>query len=89
MNPLFEYRNPQVDASKLAYDLAMVYAKAKFDEMLRTDPDYFQYKPAPAEIEEIAFIEQAFMKAYRFYMGSEPRELERSFEEAYGWQIRT
>jgi len=84
MNPLFEYQNPKVDASKLAYDLAMVYARSKFDEMLRTDPDYFQSKSAPAEIEEIAFIEQLFMKAYKFYMGFEPRELERSFEESEG-----
>ncbi len=81
MNPIFEYQNPKVDASKLAYDLAMTYARVKLDEMLRTKPGYFRDKPAPPEVEEVAFLEQQFMFAYDYYAAHEPGDLERTLRE--------
>lgn len=80
MNPNFIYQNPSVDVSKLAYDLALIYAKTKFEEVLKTDPEYFLCLPAPEEIEEAEFLEKKFLQAYGYYMGHEPGDLERSFQ---------
>lgn len=81
MNPDFIYQNPSVDASKLAYNLALIYAKAKLEEMFRTEPEYFSCGPATREIEEAVFLEQKFMQAYGYYMGAEPGDFERLLQD--------
>lgn len=79
MKPTFVYPDPSIDASKLAYDLALIYAKAKFEDALRTNLERFSNTLAPRDIEENEFLYDSFMQAYNYYMGREPGELERTY----------
>ncbi len=82
MEPTFAYPDPLVDASKLAYDLALIYAHAKFEDALRTDPEEsFHNGPALAWVEEVEFVRDKFMLAYGYYMGTEPGDLERGLKD--------
>lgn len=76
MNPNFTYQDPSVEASKIAYDLSLIYAKVKFEEALRTGSESFSYGPASQEVEEAAFLEHKFMQAYEYYMGAGPGDFE-------------
>lgn len=80
MTPNFQYIQPEVDVSRLAYDLALRYAQAKFEQTLRDDPDFFDGRPAPCEVEEAQFMLNKFMMAYEYCTGMEPGDLERHFD---------
>lgn len=82
MNPKFSYPlEPPIDASKLAYDLALIYARAKFEEELRTSKSTrFDGGPSPREQREAAFLESQFFAAYAHYMGLETGDFERDMD---------
>lgn len=55
----------QIDAKKLKYDLALAYAKSKFDNMLRSyelDPD-----ECPQNVAETDYLLDKFKEAYKNY----------------------
>lgn len=79
MKPKFEYPDPTLSVSKLAYDLSLIYARTKFVEQLKADPKYFSRSLAPAEVEELDFLEKNFLLAYDYYTSHEPGDLERIY----------
>ncbi len=73
MRPNFVYPNPDVDASKIAYDLALVYAHGKCDQLLslaKQDRETVlsTYPPMSDDEKEMLFVKEEFRKAYEFYM---------------------
>jgi len=71
----FLYSNPNVDASKIAYDLAMAYAHTKCEEMLlRYNPAKLlaNYPPMSPCEKEMLFLQEKFKEAYDFYMKAAP-----------------
>lgn len=84
VKPNFTYPGPHIDASKLAYDLALIYAQTKFEDATAEDQDFFASGPAPKAVEEMAFIQEKFMQAYEYYIGSESGDLERQFNSIHG-----
>lgn len=80
MERKFTHQNVEIEISKLAYDLSIVYAKSKLDEMLRTNPEYFYGKPAYPSIEEAEFLLEKFKQAYCYYSDIQPGEIERAMQ---------
>lgn len=84
MTPNFYYVNPNVDASKVAYDLAMAYANIKLSRQLEDNSEIFDASPAPREIEEMEFLFKAFTSAYEYFISVEPGEIEQRIKELRG-----
>ncbi len=75
---VFTYNGQTVEASKLAYDLALAYAKTKLDYALRTDPEQFENSPADPETETKEFLYDSFCSAFSYYSGLEAGDIERN-----------
>lgn len=45
-----------LDHEKLSYDLALLYARAKFEDVLARNPDAFERSGAPASIAEVEYL---------------------------------
>ena len=80
MNNTFSYNGQNIEASKLAYDLELIYAKARFEDALRTDPDQFDHLPADPETEAKEYLFDSFCSAYSYYTETEAGELERRLD---------
>ena len=74
-NPKFDYSNPRISATKIAYDLSMIYAKAKFEHKLYSGYD-FDTGNAPEAIEEQEYLIEKCFSAFDYYLCMEPGELE-------------
>lgn len=81
MHNTFSYNGQNIEASKLAYDLALIYAKAKFDDALRTDPKQFDHLPADPETEAKEFLFGSFCSAYAYYLQQENGDIERRLDQ--------
>lgn len=75
----FDYGDIDIRVHELAYDLAKIYARAKFDDALRKNAD-FSLRPAPIEIEELEYLETLFWFAYEHYSNLDPGEIERQLK---------
>lgn len=77
--PKIDYSGETVSASKIAYDLALIYAKAKLDKAFHDEFD-FDRSPVNREVEEIEYLRDHFLYALAYLSGSEPGEDERSLK---------
>ena len=55
-----------LDYEKLSYDLSLLYAKAKFEDVLAHNPKVFEQSKAPASIAEVEYLGDMFTLAYDY-----------------------
>lgn len=55
-----------LDNEKLSYDLALLYARAKFEDVLAHNPEVFERSKAPASIAEVEYLADMFTFAYDY-----------------------
>ncbi len=63
------------DIKKIAYDLAMLYAKSKLDHMLQTEFD-FDKGLVPVEVEQAQYLYNQFFIALEYYTNTSPEDTE-------------
>ncbi len=73
--PSFDYESNDFSAGRMAYDLALAYAKSKLDNALRTEKD-FSSAHVYTEINEIEYLSSHFLYALDYLNGTEPGEIE-------------
>ena len=78
--PKFEYLQETFGAQKIAYDLALAYAKAKLDHALQSEKD-FETAHVQNEVNEIEFLRSHFLYALEYLSGTEPGENERALSD--------
>lgn len=65
MNKIFEYLGSNIDLDKSRYDLALLYAKTKFEKAIKEDSipnDIY-----PKGISELEFLSNEFYSAFGYY----------------------
>lgn len=81
MKPKFLYCDPSIDVSRIAYDLALIYAHAKFEAELRDEKELFETGVAPTHIEEKQRVYEHFVSAYSYYLETQPGEIENQLKK--------
>lgn len=71
----FSYNCKSLEVSKIAYDLAKIYAKSKLEQKLQKDYD-FDKGVAPAEVEELEYLQEQFFFALDYLSHVNPGDLE-------------
>lgn len=72
----FDYAGDTFDVSKISYDLALQYARAKLDRALCNE-EIFRKAPVNKEIAEIHYLRQQFLYALFYLNGTERGDIER------------
>lgn len=77
--PEIDYSKTSFGVYKIAYDLAMLYAKSKFENKLHNGFD-FDKGIAPEEIEELEYLSDIFLFAFEYLSNREPGDIEKLVE---------
>lgn len=74
--PKINYGNVELSVRKIAYDLALVYARTKLEKAFREGID-FDNPHVSREIEELEYLNSQFLYAISYLSEAEPGEIER------------
>ena len=78
--PEIDYSKTSFGVYKIAYDLALLYAKSKFENKLQNGFD-FDKGIAPVEIEELEYLSDTFLFALDYFSALEPGDIEKMLKQ--------